>query len=134
MVSSSGTTANGSISGVTLGGAAGNFASAASVGASADASITACWVDPNCAGGQSSVVISTTGGSGTLALMASVYEFDNLVASSPADKSSGNVSTVAWTSNATTTTAQANEIFVGQVFITGSSAPTITGPASPWTN
>jgi hypothetical protein len=134
MVTSCGTTANGSVSGVTLGGAAGNFASAASVGASGDESIAAAWLDLNCAGGQTAVSIAFTGGSGTQQFFAAVYERDDLLASAAFDKSAGNISTFAWTSGATATTSQPSEVLVGMVFITGSSPPVITGPAAPWAN
>jgi hypothetical protein len=130
MITASGSTANGTVSGVTLGGAAGNFASAASAGGSSDASITAGWLDLNCAGGQTAVSVSFTGGSGTQQFFAAVYERDDLLTSAAFDKSAGNISTVAWTSGATATTSQASEVFVGAVFITGSSQPSITGPAA----
>lgn len=134
MVTASGTTLNGHVSGITLGGAAGNFAQVATIGATTDASITASWLDLNCAGGQTSVAITFTGGTGTQQFFAAVYERDDLLTASAFDKTASNTSTIAWTSGATATLSQANEVIVGAVFISGSSQPTITGPSSPWAN
>ena len=134
MVTNTGVTTDGHVSGITLGGAAGNFAQAASIGTSADASITECWLDLNCAGGQTAVAITTTGGAGASVLYAAVYERNDLLTAGAFDKTSGNASTVSWTSGATASISQAAEVFVGAVFISGNSQPTITGPSSPWAN
>src|SRR6516165_5855985 len=115
----SGTSSNGSVSGVTLGGAAGNFAQAATAGGSGDGGIAAFWVDPSCAGGQTSVVVSVTGGTGTQTIFVWADERDDIAAAAPVDKTAGAVaaSGTSWSSGATAATA-----------------PTITGPASPWVN
>lgn len=126
--------ANPTITGITLGLAAGNFAHLVSAGtAGTTASINEIWADPNCAGGQTSVVITysanVNGG-----LCAWVYEFSGIVTSSPLDQSSTNFTTTTnatFTSNTTGTTTQANELWFGAV---DGRSTTITGPASPWIN
>lgn len=137
-ISSNGSTTNPSVSAVTLGGVAGNFARVGVVvGTTNDAGIVTFWANPNCAGGQTSVVITQTGGSGTLALLADVHERDDIVAATPFDKQSsggiGNGSTT-WDSIATATTTQANEVFYGIVTCVTNSGPTLTGPGAPWAN
>ena len=121
-----------SVSGVTLGGVADNFAGLKTVGGGANAPLTAIWADPNCAGGQTSVVVAGTNlnpGSGDGGIV--IFEISGLVASSVLDKSaSATGSSAAFSSGATATTTVASEIFIG----TADAAPTIAGPASPWTN
>ena len=138
MVAANGSATNGSVSGITLGGSADNFARLGSVvGTSGDAGITACWADPNCAGGQTSVVITQTGGSGTLGLEAAVHERDDLALSGLLDKqSTGGISTgsATWDSTSTATTTQAAEVWFGIALGVTNSGPTLTGPASPWVN
>jgi hypothetical protein len=137
LVAASGTTSNPtSVSGITLGGAADNFAQVSTFGSSSDAAIGATWLDLNCAGGQTSVAITVAGGTGTLAVMASVYEWSGLYPVSPFDQTANSVSggSTSWTSAATPTTTQATEVWFGAVFTTASTAGTITGPGSPWTN
>jgi hypothetical protein len=136
-LAASGTTSNPtSVTGITLGGVADNFSQVSTFGGGSDAGIGAVWLDLNCAGGQTSVAITTTGGSGTLAVMATVYEWSGLYPVSPFDQTANSVSSgsTSWTSTATPTTTQAAEVWIGAVFTTVSSAGTITGPSSPWTN
>jgi hypothetical protein len=95
------------------------------------------WADPDCAGGQTSVVITF---SGSEIPIVDVYEFSGLLTSSPLDKSNGTGgsagTSAAWTSGASGTTTQAAELVVG--FAGGWNAantnPTITPPSSPWAN
>ena len=138
VIGHTGSSNNGTVSGITLGGAAGNFAAAATSGsASADTAVMDCWLDLNCAGGQTAVSIAFSGASGTTDFYAAVYERNDLPAVSAFDKSSGNpvdASSSSWTSNATATTTQASEIWAGGVLLVGGSAITATGPSSPWTN
>lgn len=130
-------TSGSAFTGVTLGGSAGNWA-AQVTDQTAPIGTVAIWADPNCAGGQTSVVVTQSAAD----LMAvDVYEVSGLALTSPLDKTSQNAiagtqSTQAWTSNATATTTQASEFWVG---ITGGynnlfTAVTVTGPSSPWTN
>lgn len=130
-----GSTVNPTISGVTLGGAAGNFASLFSTGSATDESISAFWTDPNCAGGQTSVVITFSSVTSPR-YMASVYEFSGLASTNAAllDKSAASAlgaNGTSWSSGATATTSNAVQAWVGLV---STDSTTITGPASPWTN
>jgi len=138
VLAASGTTSNPtSISSITLGGVADNFAQISTFGSSSDAAIGATWLDLNCAGGQTSIVITASGGTGTLAVMASVYEWSGLYPVSPLDQTANAVGTGAttWSSGASPTTTQASELWIGAVFTTSTaSGPTLTGPSSPWTN
>jgi hypothetical protein len=133
----SGTTSNPtSITGVTLGGSADNFSQITTYGSASDPGIGAVWLDLNCAGGQTSVVITATGGTGSLATMASVYEWSGLYPVSPMDQTANAVGSGAtsWSSGATPTTTQASELWIGSVMTSVSGTPTVTGPSSPWTN
>lgn len=125
------------VTGVTLGGAAGNFS--ALVTKTATNGISAAdgafiWADPNCAGGQTSVVISGTNlnvASGTGGVV--VYEVSGLLLSAVLDKSSSGSSgtnTATWSSGTTATTTQTNEFWVGCVVGGG----TVTAPGAPWTD
>lgn len=136
LIAASGTSTNPTAITVTLGGAADNFTQVSTFGSASDAAIGATWLDLGCATGQTAVGISATGGSGTIAITATVYERDDLAASSAFDQNANSVSAGAttWTSTATGTTAQATETVAGAVFTTASGAGTITGPSSPWTN
>jgi hypothetical protein len=136
-VATMGSTTNPSVGSITLGGAAGNFASRQIGGSSSDACIISIWDDLNCTGGQTAVAITITGGGGSFAVMATVWERDDLPTSLAFDKGAAAVaaSGTTWTSGATATTAQANEIWIGVAVDTGNpAAPTITGPSSPWVN
>jgi hypothetical protein len=136
LLAASGTTANPtSVTGITLGGAADNFSQVSTFGSGTDAAIGAVWLDLNCAGGQTSVAITTTGGSGSLATLASVYEWSGLYPVAPFDQTANSVSSgsTSWTSTATPTTTAASELWIGAVFTTATAA-TLTGPSSPWTN
>lgn len=128
---------NGTISGITLGGGADNWAQSAIEGSGGDHAIATGWADPNCAGGQTSVVISQTGGGGTVqGLMAYVMEWSGLggtVDVSSGQSSAGFVSS--WTSGTTGATAQASEVAFGLTCgASNTRGPGLTGPSSPWTN
>lgn len=119
---------NGTVSGVKLGGAAGNWALQASNTTACDVEI---WADPNCAGGQTSVAVTSSTGGG---ITCQVYEFSGVVLASPLDKTANNsASSTSWTSTATATTTLASEAWVGVVG-TADSGLTLSGPASPWNN
>lgn len=114
----------------TLGGSAGNFGTVLTV--NSDTGILA---DPNCAGGQTAVALTFSGGSGSYAVGVYVYEVSGLAASSVVDKTvSGTTGTTSWTSGATATTTNANEFWVGMASCYQTTTQTITGPSSPWTN
>lgn len=114
----SGTTAA-TISSITLGGSAGNFAKAAGVNMTASTgggrSDCEIWADPSCAGGQTSVVITPASSEGIAAV---VFEVSGLAAASIADQSSTNTAASTgstWTSNTSGTTTLASELAVGAV-------------------
>lgn len=118
------------VTGVTLGGSAGNFAELTSI---VNGSVTSIhvWADPSCAGGQTSVVAT---GSSNIGMAMTIYEFSGVAAASPLDqKSTGSgTSSTSFTSGATPTTTLGDEAWVGGACIpvTG----TLTGPSSPWAN
>jgi hypothetical protein len=120
------------ISGITLGGVADNWAAAASGGGGAGVEYAAIWIDPNCKGGQTSVVITLTGGSGSGGVGAYVFEVPSLL-TSPLDAAPAGVtgSGTAFTTNATGTLAQPSEIAFAVVGAPSGAAPIIP-PGSPW--
>lgn len=123
--------ANPAVSGITLGGSAGNFAVAKKLNA---AGIRNCetWADPNCAGGQTSVVVSFSGGSGSaLRMNVWVMEWSGLATSSVTDATSSgsSSSSSSFSSGSTGTLGQASELVVG-----ADMGDSPTGPGSPWTN
>lgn len=125
------------VSGITLGGAAGNFASAVALNTGTSGNGEAIWTDQGCAGGQTSIVISLSGGAGNGFLLGIAYEFSGLLTTGAVDQSSSNAlaNVTSWSSNATGTTTQASEIFVGMCGGSGVSVtPVLAGPASPWVN
>jgi hypothetical protein len=136
LIAASGFSSNPTAVACTLGGVTGNFVQDSTFGSSGDAAIGATWRDQPAASGQTAVAITATGGAGVSAILATVYECDDL-ASSPFDKTASSVSAGSgtWTSTATATTTQASERLFGGVFTTSASAfGTITGPAGPWAN
>lgn len=134
-VSSTGT--NTTITGVTLGGSADHWAQQATEGGGADTAIVSQWIDTNCAGGQTSVVVTLATGTGQT-IMATLQEWNGINNASPLDKTSGNLSdtltNTTWTSSATAATSQAVEVAIGAAFCFSNSGLTISGPGSPWVN
>jgi len=128
-------TTNPTVSGITLGGSAANVVNVKSVNNNAD---TDCeiWIIWNIAGGQTSVVITFTAGTGTgQGNAAWVEEWSGLLAtSSPVDTPTANgtngVSTTP-SSGSTGTLSQPGELVVGAISAFNQA---ITGPASPWVN
>lgn len=126
-------TTNPTVSGITLGGNAGNFAQAGAAINDADANCEI-WTDQNCAGGQTSVVVTFNAGTGTSqANEVLVEEWSGIALSGAVDKTNGqNAGSASWSSGSSGTLSQASELVVGAVSVF--SAPTITGPSSPWVN
>ena len=123
------------ITGITLGGAAGNFAQAA--GVTTAILDTEIWTDFNATPGQTAVSISFGGSSPHVA--GRVEEWAGIITSgNPVDKTStgndGGSAGTSWSSGATATLTQANETVVGMSANTSGTNNTITGPSSPWTN
>lgn len=126
-------TTNATISSCTLGGAAGNFGSVYVLGTGSTAGVISFWADPVCAGGQTSVVANSTGGSGNSWMNMSVFEVSGLATSVARllDQSDGNsslTSATTWSSsNADPVTTQATELWLGMG--SSNSAGTITPTA-----
>lgn len=123
------------ITGVTLGGAAGHFGQLPGAQASANSGgifqSVDMWADPNCASGQTAVAITASGS--TVALGGVAWEVSGLAATLAGllDKVSANHATSgAWSSGTTAATTKAAEFWAGVVSVNN----TPTGPASPWTN
>lgn len=140
-VISAGTSTNPTVSGITLGGSAGNWGVVATEGNSGDHAVSTSWADPACAGSQTSVVVSLTGGSGTLAALVWVYEVSGMPAliagmldKSAVLSSAGFVSS--WTLGPTATTTQASEICFGLAGgnTNNTTVATYTPPGTLWTN
>jgi hypothetical protein len=136
-ISSSNGTGIATVSGITLGGGAGNFGSLATASRNNGItySDTVIWADPSCAGGQTAVSISGTNlNAGAANGGVVVYEISGLAGSIAAllDKSASSTGqSASWTSSATATTTKANEIWIG---VTNTSAGGVAGPGGAWTN
>lgn len=124
---------NATVSGITLGGSADHFASAVSLNNNAQVDCEI-WIDPGAASGQTSVVVSFSGGSGAVqGIVAYAEEWSGIVTASTVDKISSNSTTGnSWTSNATATLSFTTDLAVGACFVLG--ATSITGPGGGWTN
>lgn len=133
-VVSAATSTNGAVTGITLGGAAGNWAALTSAGTSGDDAITSVWADPSCAGGQTAVVV-TVNSTGTSHTCVQVYEFSGIAAASVLDRSAGQdtafTAGAGWSAGPTSSTTQAAELWLGAAFGLNT---TMTGPSSPWNN
>jgi hypothetical protein len=126
-------TDNPTISGITLGGSAGNFAASNTAYSNSNVN-AAIWANPNCAGGDTSIVITLTGGSGgSTSVQAYAMEFSGLATGSVLDKAPAgqNGSSASWTSGSTGTLSQASEVAIGVIFTDNTG--TLTTPGSPWT-
>jgi hypothetical protein len=128
-------TTNPTVSGITLGGSPDNFNRAEAVNNNAD---TDCeiWLDPGCAGGRTSVVVTFNAGTGsTPGMSVWVMEWSGVTPVSPADKTNGqNGAATSWSSLSSGTLSQAVEVVIGAVSVAGGTGVTLTGPSSPWTN
>ena len=100
-----------SVSGVTLGGVAGDWAAVVTGAAASGQNIAAIWADPSAASGQTSVAVTaafggTASGSSSVAVLADVYEVSGLAASAVADKTiSAKGASASWSSGTTATTS-----------------------------
>jgi hypothetical protein len=132
------TTVPSPISGVTLGGSAGSFASqyfnsTGPAGTYSDYCGWALWMDPKCAGGQTSVVTSLTTPADTYLANVFVYEVAGLNGGVLDQVSYAGSSTTTFSSGSTPTTTAANEFWCGGV-ISDVSGPSYVLPSSPWVN
>jgi hypothetical protein len=122
------------VSGITLGGSAGNFALAKGQTQTGSEDVRCeIWTDQNCAGGQTAVAITYSGSATVNAGWAE--EWSGILTSAAVDKTNGGgATTTSWSSGATGTLTQASEVVLGAVFCFTGSTLTITPPGSPWTN
>ena len=119
-----------SVSGITLGGSADNF-TAVETNTAGSVVRGAVWYDPGCAAGQTSVVVTCTGGVGSSpAIYVAVYEVSGVLVADKHTSAIGAAVTT-WSSGATAATAQANEIFIAAATGT-TSVPAVTGVGT-WT-
>lgn len=120
------------VSSVHIGGVADNFASAKE-GTSAAGIRDAIWTDQNCGQASTALAVAVSATSG-IALDA--FEWAGVKTSAALDKSNTGTATASpWSSGASGTLTQAAEVAFGVVgVLPQSGTPTITGPASPWTN
>jgi len=136
LISTCGYYSDPSVSAVTLGGSSDHFAQGADEITSTLPPGCYAWLDDNCAGGQTAIAITLTGGSGPFGTTVTVLEFSNVVTSSALDQTTGGESSSFPTTFATgnVTTTQAEEVIIGFAATVGSSPPSISGPSSGWTN
>jgi hypothetical protein len=118
------------VSSVHIGGVADNFA-VAKAQAQTDAN-SAIWTDQNCQQASTSVVVTI---SASAPCCVTVIEWSQVLTSAAVDvaisATSGPSNT--WSSGASGTLAQANEVVFG-MGVAGGGSSTLTGPGSPWTN
>ena len=121
------------VSGITLGGSADNFAKAKSL---TEGSVVDCelWTDQGLTKASEAVVV-TWSGSPSDGGAAVASEWSGVKTSSAVDKTnSGAAATTSWSSGASGTLSQAAEVILGAVCCFTLTTVTITGPGSPWTN
>ena len=138
LIGTSGST-NASVTAMTLGGAAGNFAEEAAEGNGSDHAIASAWSDPDCAGGETAVAI-TLSGSGDNSYVGWIFEVSGMPAAGPLLDKSAVLSSAgfvaSWTLGPTGTTTQTDEIWFGLAAgnVASGTAGTYTGPGAPWTD
>lgn len=113
VASISGSVSNGSLSSVTLGGLADNFTQIQSFGTTGGSGRLFWWLDPLCAGGQTTVVFTEAGGSGGQGINMTVLEVGGLfpVTSYDASTSGTSASSASWNTG-TARTGWPTEIIV----------------------
>lgn len=118
------------VTGITLGGSAGNWTQQKTISGGATLFL---WTDHNCAGGQTSVVVSL---SAAVNVTAAVYEFSGVVATPPLDQSASasGTSSGTFSSGATATTTVASEVWFGAAGAKTTGGAGLVGPSSPWTS
>ena len=125
------TTTNPSVTGITVGGAADNWQAVVTDPGTGVPVSGAIWYDPGCAAGQTAVVVSATSSGLGQELWVAVYEVSGVLSFDKGSSGDANSGATTWSSGATATTTQANEIFFGACTAT-SAIPTVTG-AGTWT-
>jgi hypothetical protein len=116
------TSAAPSVSGVTLGGSAGNFGNGITktFGSGTAQGIASIWVDPNCAGGQTAIAVTGTnlniaGDNGIVIMEIAGVAAGSTVAAVLDKTAVATGSTTSPTTGTTATTTQAAEIFIGAI-------------------
>lgn len=123
---------NPTISSIKIGGSADNFAQANTEAQSTNGISSFIWTDQNIGVSSTSVVITFNTSSGSCV---DVYEWSDVLASAAVDKTNGAIgSSSSWSSGSSGTLTQLREVAFGVNGAVSSSANTITGPSSPWTN
>jgi hypothetical protein len=130
-VTTNGTTSNPQISSVTIGGLNDNWQAAVTPN-----QVTTfgggIWYDPGCAGGQTSIVVTCTGGAGTTPeIYVSAFEVAGLLVFDQGASQVNAVSGTTWSSGTTAAVVRPAEIFFACATAT-SAVPTVTG-AGTWT-
>jgi hypothetical protein len=122
-----------SVSAVKLGGAADNFASAVSEPNATELQVSAWWTDQDLQTSSTAVAVTLNTSS---AATVDVYELSGIKTSSAVDKTNGAVGNSGTTfSVGSAALSQASEVAFALVGLTAvPTAPTITGPGSPWTS
>jgi hypothetical protein len=126
-------TANPTVSAVKIGTLADNWA-AANTAYSNGTMNAAIWIDPGCAGGQTSAVITFTGGTGTNPEVgAFIFAVPNLAAS-PLDTApaGGNGTGTSWSAGSTGPLAQAAEVAFAIIVADELGGAAILPPGAPW--
>lgn len=129
-----GTSTNPTVANVKIGGNADHFGSVYTVGNGSDACYVSFWADPNCLGSQTSVVVTTAGGTGgSYAGNVTVMEVSGLALTlaalldqSASERTSAN--STSWTSTGTAPTVETSEFVVGGVGAPAA-ASVINGPS-----
>lgn len=126
-------TTNPNLTGITLGASADNFARAKQTNTAGVANADI-WTDQDCAGGQTSIVLTFTAGTGGgTGIGVWVEEWSGIALTAAVDKTnSSSGSTTSWSSGSTGTLTNPNEVIVGcsMGFATGI---TFNTPSAPWT-
>jgi hypothetical protein len=133
VVNASPTSGTPSVSGITLGGAAGNFFNASTGNSGAAGSIAAIWVNYNVPAGGTAIVVSGSNLTVTTDYGITLYEITGIITTNPVDQISAvaTTGTANPTSGVTPETTIANEIQIGAF----TCASAVTFPNSPpWTN
>lgn len=124
-----------SVSGVTLGGSAGNFALARkqSVASFTDGDCEV-WTDQDCAGGQTSLTVTFS--ASQTDLFAWVMEWSGIAGISAVDKvNSGSGTSSSFSSGSSGTLTNPGEVVIGASLAASAAGTTAeAGPGSPWTN
>lgn len=125
-IAAKGTSAGASISGVTLGGSAGNFAKAAGTSFATSHEAWEIWVDADCAGSQTAVAVA---GSNLDKIGLCVYEFSGI---DPAGTISGSNSGTAGTSAPTTGSASISDNAAWVGFFASNGTTSTGRDGAPW--